>query len=58
MKARPSNTWRVFAQPLWIGLLTAAGLLAALLGDGGWDMLSWVGMGVPAFLSARGLLAR
>lgn len=58
MKARHSSTWRVFAQPMWIGLLTAAGLFAALLGDGGWDTLSWIGMGIPAILSARGLLAR
>lgn len=58
MKGRRSNTLRVFAHPLWIGLLTAAGLFAALLGDGGWDMVSWIGMGVPAILSARGLLTR
>jgi len=58
MKARHSNYWRVFAQPLWIGLLTAVGLFAALLGDGWWDTLAWVGMGIPAVLSVRGLLAR
>jgi hypothetical protein len=33
-------------------------LFAALLGDGIWDVLSWVGLGVPAFLAIRGLLQR
>jgi hypothetical protein len=48
MKPRQSSFWKVFAIPLGIGLLSAAGLFAALLGDGWWDSLSWVGLGVPA----------
>ena len=58
MKPRQSNFWKVFALPLGIGLLSAAGLFAALLGDGIWDALSWVGLGVPAFLAIRGFLPR
>ena len=43
MRPRQSSFWRVFGIPLGIGLLSAAGLFAALLGDGPWDALSWVG---------------
>jgi hypothetical protein len=58
MKPRQSNFWKVFSTPLVIALLSAAGLFAALLGDGIWDALSWVGLGVPAVLAIRGLLQR
>ena len=43
---------------LGIGVLSAAGLFAALLGDGWWDSLSWVGLGVPAALDTWGLFKR
>jgi hypothetical protein len=58
MKPRQSNFWKVFSTPLVIALLTAAGLFAALLGDDVWDALSWVGLGVPAYLALKGLLRR
>ncbi|MEB0080209.1 hypothetical protein QN386_23425 [Pseudomonas sp. CCI3.2] len=58
MKAKRTSNWSVFAHPIWMGLLMAAGLFAALLGNGAWDMLSWVGMGIPAVLSVRGLFSR
>ncbi|NWC94824.1 MULTISPECIES: hypothetical protein [unclassified Pseudomonas] len=50
MKPRQSSFWKVFGIPLAIGLLSAAGLFAALLGDGLWDSLSWVGLGIPAVI--------
>ena len=53
-----SAFWKTFAKPGWIALLTAIGLFAALLGDGAWDVLSWVGMAIPALLSCKGLMAR
>ncbi|WP_177523069.1 hypothetical protein [Pseudomonas sp. v388] len=56
--SKASTLRRIFAIPLLIGLLTAGGLFAALLGDGWWDALAWLGMGVAAVLSARGLLVR
>ncbi|QXH61618.1 hypothetical protein [Pseudomonas azerbaijanorientalis] len=56
MKPRQSNFWKVFAIPIVIAVLSAAGLFAALLGDGVWDSLSWVGLGIPAVLALRGLL--
>ncbi|KRP54061.1 hypothetical protein [Pseudomonas poae] len=58
MKPRQSSFWKVFALPLGIGLLSAAGLFAALLGDGLWDVLSWLGLGVPAVIGTWGLLGR
>ena len=53
-----STMRHVFAMPLLIGLLIAFGLFAALLGDGWWDTLAWLGMGIAAVLSVRGLLVR
>lgn len=58
MKLRQSSFWKVFSTPIVIALLSAAGLFAALLGEGIWDALSWVGLGVPAFLAIRGFLPR
>ncbi|WP_336356699.1 hypothetical protein [Pseudomonas granadensis] len=58
MKPRQSSFWKVFSTPIVIALLSAAGLFAALLGDGIWDALSWVGLGVPAFLGIRGFVPR
>ncbi|MFK7700253.1 hypothetical protein [Pseudomonas caspiana] len=53
-----STFWKTFAAPGVIALLTGLGLFAALLGDGWWDALAWLGMGVAAAFSIRGLLAR
>ncbi|WP_426116188.1 hypothetical protein [Pseudomonas sp. DSP3-2-2] len=53
-----STMRHVFAMPLLIGILIAFGLFAALLGDGWWDTLAWLGMGIAAVLSVRGLLVR
>ncbi len=45
---------KVFRMPLLIGVLGAAGLFAALLGDGWWDALAWVGLGLPVWYGVRG----
>ncbi|USW99349.1 hypothetical protein NHF41_23575 [Pseudomonas proteolytica] len=55
MRPRQSNFWKVFGVPLGIGLLSAGGLFAALLGDGVWDSLSWVGLGIPALIGVWGV---
>ena len=34
--------------PIALAVLTAAGLVGGLLGDHGWDWLTWIGLGVPA----------
>lgn len=56
--SKPATVWKTFAAPTWIGLLTAIGLFAALLGDGVWDVPVWLGMGIAAVLSIKGLLKR
>lgn len=55
MSHRARSTAKIFAWPAAITLLGALGLFAALLGDGAWDMLAWLGLGIPAGLSLRGL---
>ncbi|WP_181418705.1 hypothetical protein [Aquipseudomonas alcaligenes] len=47
-----------FAIPVLLAVLGAAGLFAALLGDGGWDALAWLGLGLPAVLGSWPLLRR
>ncbi len=41
---------RRFTIPLVLAVLTMAGLISALLGDGVWDALSWVALGIPPAL--------
>jgi hypothetical protein len=53
--SRPARFRPVYVAPLAIGLLSAAGLFAALLGDGWWDALAWLGLGLPVALSLWGL---
>ncbi|WP_346656834.1 hypothetical protein [Pseudomonas sp. SWRI92] len=58
MKPRQSSFWKVFGIPVVIGALSAAGLFSALLGDGAWDAMSWVGLGIPTVLGTWGLIKR
>ncbi|MDU8607277.1 hypothetical protein [Pseudomonas syringae group sp. 247E2] len=58
MSSRPSGFWKTFAIPALIALLIGVDLFAALLGDGWWDTLAWLGMGTAALLSIKGLLVR
>lgn len=51
---KPNGTrslWQIFRAPFWIGLLSLIGLIAALLGDGSYDVMSWVALGVPCVLT-------
>ena len=41
---------RIFRWPLCLGLASLGGLLSALLGDGPWDVLSWVLLGGPVLV--------
>jgi uncharacterized membrane protein YuzA (DUF378 family) len=44
---RGNGLSRIFAMPMILVGITAFGLLAALLGDGIWDGLSWLAMAIP-----------
>ena len=44
---RRKTPWQIFAAPSLIALLSTTGLLAALLGNGVFDIVSWIGLGVP-----------
>lgn len=52
--------WRqsTFTLPLLLGLSSAIGLISALLGDGGWDAMAWLGLGLPAVIACWPLLQR
>ena len=42
---------QIFAVPLVLAVLIAIGLVTALVGDGVWDTVSWIGLGAPAAVS-------
>lgn len=41
---------RLWGMPILLGILTTIGLIAALLGDGVWDAVSGVALGLPVLL--------
>jgi hypothetical protein len=43
----------LWGMPILLGVLTAVGLVAGLLGDGWWDMVAVGGLGVPVLVGAR-----
>jgi hypothetical protein len=44
--------WSLWGWPLAIAILGAVGLVGGLVGDGGWDWLTWIGLGVPCVAAA------
>jgi hypothetical protein len=47
-RTRPRYAARqIFAAPIVLGLLSGVGLVTALVGDGPWDAVSWLGLGLP-----------
>lgn len=49
---------RIFRWPLWLAFITIAGLVAGLLGDGGFDVLAWLGLGIPLLVCVWASLGR
>lgn len=43
---------QIFGVPILLAIVTAAGLLSALLGDGVWNALSWLALGIPLLVIA------
>jgi hypothetical protein len=50
----PSRT--LWGMPILLGVLTALGLVAGLLGDGWWDVVAVAGLGVPVAVGAWHIL--
>lgn len=46
-RRRIRSLGEVFAMPILLGVLSAVGLVVALLGDDIWDAVGWVGLGIP-----------
>ncbi|ERS13010.1 hypothetical protein Q668_16385 [Alcanivorax sp. PN-3] len=51
--AKPAGLWDIFRIPFWIGVISAVGLVSALLADGVWDALSWLCLAVPVIIALR-----
>lgn len=49
---------RLWGAPIVLGVLTASGLVSALVSEGWGDVWSWVGLGVPAAVMTWYALAR
>jgi hypothetical protein len=43
---------RIFGAPVLLALVSAVGLLSALLGDDIWDAVSWLALGAPLLVIA------
>lgn len=39
--------WKLWGAPIALGILTAIGLVSALVGDGWWDAVSALALGAP-----------
>lgn len=44
--------WKIYRWPLLSAVIIMAGLLSALLGDGIWNVLSWLLLAIPLFVIA------
>lgn len=42
---KSASTWNIFRWPVCVGIVSLVGLIAALLGDGWLDLLSWCCLG-------------
>ena len=44
---------QIFAVPAAVAVISLVGLLSALVGDGLWDVLSWLALGLAVVLAVR-----
>jgi hypothetical protein len=49
---KPATFGSLWGWPMVLATVSAAGLVGALVGDGGWDWLGWIGLGVPCVAAA------
>ena len=57
-RRRRLSTLQVWRVPILLAVLSALGLAAALVGDGPWDLLSWLALAAPVAACAWPLLRR
>ncbi|MCK9504832.1 MAG: hypothetical protein M0Q95_11700 [Porticoccaceae bacterium] len=50
MNTNGRTLWQIFAVPFWVGVISFIGLIAALVGDGVFDGISWLALGIPIIL--------
>jgi len=51
MSSNSKNVWmHLWGPPLLVGFISLFGLVCALTGDGVWDVLSWISLGIPVAL--------
>lgn len=43
----PLTVSQIWGMPVLLGAISLVGLLSALLGDGVWDVVSWVALSLP-----------
>lgn len=55
---RRQTNGQIFAMPIVLGVLSVIGLVAALVGDGVWDVASWVTLALPILLCGYFYLKR
>lgn len=49
-RATHRTVMQIFAAPLVVAIVSTAGLISALVGDGWWDAVSWTALGIPPLL--------
>lgn len=45
MSRARASLWRAYREPLLLALVSVGGLLSALIGDGPFDLFSWLTLG-------------
>lgn len=58
IQRRRQSNGQIFAVPIVIGVLSVIGLIAALVGDGIWDGVSWLTLVIPIALCGYFFLKR
>ena len=57
-RAGSRSAMQIWGAPIVLAILTTIGLISALLGDGVWDALSAVTLGIPCLVGAWYCLLR
>ncbi len=52
------SLWRIFATPIGIAIASLIGLASALMGEGAWNLIAWLGLGIPVLAMVYALRYR